>query len=214
MTTISKQDSNTQVAPELPDGCSRANQDDVWLRHIIESKAARVEEPRLKAQYIQRKLEIVEDRPWKAEISGRLLSIAHDVEQKALEAAAAAASDSIKFRHVTSVQVATIRQNKSLDVIHEPKSDDPAHANIVAYDIPMAPLLNDLAVPKISQEFIKKLCDSFRVDDSDKLSPLINIRSSVLERIKSSLEAAKDAPLSVSPHSQSDPVGPPSQATE
>ncbi|HJE25526.1 MAG TPA: hypothetical protein K8W01_17895 [Methylorubrum populi] len=206
MTTIPEQDSSTSCAPRLPDGCSLADENDIWLRHIIEAKATRVEEPRLKAQYIQRKLELVTDRPWQAEISGRLLSIANDVSEKAEAAANASESESIKFRHVASVAVATVRQNKLLDVVHEPKKDDPAHSNIVAYNVPMAPLLNDQAVPKVSQEFIKKLCDSFRVDDADNLTALHAMRSEVISKSQAPSTNSTSEPPAASQLQQFVPV--------
>ena len=151
-----------------------AHASDNWLRHILEGNAVRVSAPRLKAKYLTDKLEVVANRPWKAEISGRLLSLALDIA----EFAERKSSDrpGLRFRHVAFVEVISVRQVREWDVYSEPKPDDQAHANLVAYKIEMAPVLNPHATQKISHEFVKSIVERIQVCDAENLEPLTKLR--------------------------------------
>ncbi len=160
----------------------QANNDDHWLRHIIEGGAVRSKAPRLKEKYIENKLDFVIERPWEAEISGRLLSKAMDIRERA--DAAAAHSASLKFRQIAYVAVQKVRQDTNLDVYFEP-NEDPAHANLVVLKVPLAPPLsppvpdNSSANPvkKIAHEFVKNLAAMFLVCDANDLAPLEALRA-------------------------------------
>ncbi|QKD03351.1 hypothetical protein [Mesorhizobium loti] len=128
----------------------------------------RVDKPRLKAKYIEDRLLEVKDRPWTAEISGRLLSKAVDIEQKAVAEANKVNRPGIRFRAVAIAKVEAI-EDDYFDVFAEPKGYDPAHANIVLRQ-PMPTVmvepLDQRATPKVSHEFVKRLCDKFDVYDA------------------------------------------------
>jgi hypothetical protein len=150
-----------------------ADASDCWLRHILEGDAVRVTAPRLKAKYFANRLEFVTDRPWQAELSGRLLSLALDIAERAEKEALK--HPSLRFRHVAYIGVVSVRQEQNWDVFAEP-NDDQAHANLVAYNIEMAPVLEATAEPKISHAFIKGILDRVQVCEAANLEPLTILR--------------------------------------
>jgi hypothetical protein len=156
--------------------CRHAADSDHWLRHILENGATRVDHPRLKKKYLENKFEFVVGEDWVAEISGRLLSIANDIEDFAVNAAAQSASPGIKFRQVAVILVTQARQTPGVDVCFDPKDDDPAHANLVAYEIPLAEPMQDGLPPKYSAEFFKNLSERFLVFNAENLVALEQLR--------------------------------------
>jgi hypothetical protein len=164
-----------------PDPWFLADQDDVWLHHVIKGKTLNATAPYVKPSYIRQTLARVEGRPWAGEISGRLLSRAFDIIERATAAAASAGTTpTIKFRHVIYVGVGAVR-GPNLDIFAEP-TDDEAHANFVVYTIPEAPQLPDVpqlthVVPtKISHEFLLSIAALFSVCPADDISPLEQLR--------------------------------------
>lgn len=152
-----------------------ADAGDHWFRHILEGDAVRATAPRLKIKYVANRLEIVANRPWAAEISGRLLSMASDIEERATREALA--NPTLRFRHVAFIEVVSARQVQHWDVFAEPKDDDPAHANLIAYKIEMAPVMEANAEQKISHEFVKKIVDRMHVCDAANLDQLTRLRA-------------------------------------
>jgi hypothetical protein len=165
-----------------PDSFWPAHIDDIWLRHILEGKALRANEPRVKATYIANKFEKVADRPWAAEVSGRLLSEANDIAEKAEREAANACNPGIKFRHVIYIDVRVVRLINGFDVYAEPRDDDSAHANCVIRKIEFAPSLNVTAGPKFAHEPFKKLADLLKACDAANLSVIESLRTDVLNK--------------------------------
>jgi hypothetical protein len=164
-------------APSAPEPAyRRADDDDHWLRHILENGAVQKKAPRLKARYVADRLELVGERPWKAEISGRLLSVADDIAGHAQAEAAAIGKEGIRFRYVAFIKVCGVRQDVNMDVYAEPTIKDPAHANLVAYQLPLANSLQDSAPRKVAHEFVKALCDLIQVCDAADLTPIEAVR--------------------------------------
>jgi hypothetical protein len=169
----------SDTLPQLPPEAafSLADAADHWFRHILEGKQVRANAPRFKAKYIEDRLEAPEQpRPWKREISGRLLSKANDIAERAVAEASRIGAESIKFRHVAYVAVATVRQDPNWDVFAEPKDDDLAHANLVVYNVPLAPEMTAGTHPKIGHELVRGLADHFQVCDATDLSPIEALR--------------------------------------
>jgi hypothetical protein len=161
----------------LPDdGYWLADIADCWLRHVIEANAVRTITPRLKTKYLENHLELVTGRPWEAEISGRLLSLANDIREKAEAEAAKIGKQGIRFRHVAYIMVSSVRTGHNWDVYAEPNEDD-AHANLVAFQVRMAPALTPDAQPKFAHEFLKVICDSIQICDENALGPLEALRA-------------------------------------
>lgn len=119
-------------------------------------------------------------RPWQAELSGRLLSTAVDIAERAHTAAAALGNPAaIRFRHVIYVSVAVVRRDSNLNVYAEPNCGDHAHANFVAMTVPMAPqMTTPPQPPKVAHEFAKRVAALFDVCNADDLAPLENLRVS------------------------------------
>lgn len=132
--------------------------------------------PRLHAKYIAERLRAASERPWGAEISGRLLSKAHDIASFAISEAARINHLSIKFRHVAFIEVRAVRKDPNLDVFAEPNDRDPAHANLVAYKIPEAHIMRSGVSPKISHDFVRELCSLIQVCDANDLSAIEMLR--------------------------------------
>lgn len=57
--------------------------------------------------------------------------------------------------------VKKVRQQPGLDVLVEPTLDDPAHANLVAYKVPLAQGMVSGVPPKMSQDFAKAVVALF-----------------------------------------------------
>jgi len=106
-------------------------------------------------------------------MSGRILSRATDIEARAR---AAAAASGLKFRHVMYSRVSAVRDNPDLDVFVEPLDDDAAHANFVAYRVPMAQELTPGHRPKMSQDFVRAVVMLFDVCDASDITPLERLR--------------------------------------
>jgi hypothetical protein len=157
------------------DGYWLADDDDCWVRHVLEAKSVRG--PRLKVKYLENCLELVTGRPWEAEISGRLLSLANDIREKADAEAARIGKPGIRFRHVAYIMVVSVRAGLNWDVYAEPNEDDEAHANLVAYQVRMAPVLSPDAHPKFEHEFLKIICDNMQICDESDLGPLEALRA-------------------------------------
>jgi hypothetical protein len=135
----------------------------------------RATSPPVKVSYLEKELQLVSGRQWEAEISGRLLSEANDIRERAIGAATARQSNSIKFRHVIYVKVSDVRKNDNLDVYAEP-NEDHAHANLVAKKMPEAPQITVQATPKVAHEIYRALAAILSVCDADDLSPVEKLR--------------------------------------
>lgn len=148
---------------------------DHWLRHIIESKAVRAEAPRVKIKYLEEKFEAVTDRPWAAELSGRLLSMAFNIKEVAELAARNVGSQSIKFRHVIYASVSVLRDIECVDVYHEP-TEDAAHANCVLVgDVFVVPL-DATSQQKIAHEPLRRLANVLQCCDAENIAVLEQLR--------------------------------------
>jgi hypothetical protein len=65
----------------------RAGPTDQWIRHLIEGRGATLDRSntphRVREKHLQNKFKTVPGKPWAQELSGRALSLARDVRQKA-----------------------------------------------------------------------------------------------------------------------------------
>lgn len=132
---------------------------DTWIHHIIQSKAIREGELRVKARYMQDRIDEVNDdpeRPWEAEISGRLLSDCDGIAGFATDKAAALGGPpSFRLRAVAAVSVKRLRAG-GFDVLLDPVPGDPAHAVLTIPGLERV-ADKDGGEPAISQELVRKL---------------------------------------------------------
>jgi hypothetical protein len=99
--------------------------------------------------------------------------LATDIDAHAKRVATA---NGMIFRHVIYVNVYAVKQIQGLDVFIEPVDEDRAHANLVAYGIPMAHALTPGQPLKISQDFMRGLVSVFSVCDAANLMPIEQLR--------------------------------------
>lgn len=151
-----RQDDGLTVA-----GIRPAADADTWIHHIIQGKAIRETEPRVKAKYVEDRIDEVRgdpERSWEGEISGRLLSACDDIEGfAAAKAASIGGPPSFKLRAVAAVQVAKLRAH-GFDVHLDPVPDDHAHAVLTIPRMERI-IAKDGGDPAISQELVRRLAD-------------------------------------------------------
>jgi len=109
-------------------------------------------------------------------MSGRLLSLAYNIREKADEAAAHINRVGIYFRFVMFTRIDAVRADQNLDVCAEKTNDDPAHANLIAYKVQMAPALAPGQAPKMAHDFAQAIAAIFSVCDSADLTPIEQLR--------------------------------------
>jgi hypothetical protein len=150
--------------PDLPDDVSRASDEDTWLRHLIvdgEVTSAGTLHPNA-LRNLLRRFDRQGSRRWAHGISGRLKSLANDVEERAHSEAAAwnrrNNSSSGQFRGVFFQRINAIRafDQGTYDVIHfVADKNDPAHGGIIRF----SPL------PRVNQyvphHVVRALCEFF-----------------------------------------------------
>jgi hypothetical protein len=158
-----------------------ADAGDHWLHHVLQGKALRSDHPRVKTKYLENCFEEVDDKPWASEMSGRALSLALDIRERAEAAAIASGAASIRFRHVIYAEVATVRSAGNLNVYVEPIDGDDAHANFVILEMPPLPYRTP-ADPKQSHDIFRQIAAMLRVCDASNLSPLEALRQQVSPR--------------------------------
>jgi hypothetical protein len=155
----------------------RADDDDHWLRHVLEGGFVRGSNPsRVHANSLQKKILLTSTGPWAAELSGRLLSLATNIAAFAEEAAKRANSDSIKFRCVIYSKVATLRSDANVDVYRTPTTGDEAHADLVLYQVIYARKLDPSAADKLEHEQFRRLAAKLCVCPASDLRALETLR--------------------------------------
>jgi hypothetical protein len=142
-----------------------------WVRHLLEPTAIRKTEPRMREGYIRNKLTPVQDRPWQAEISGRLLSLAFDWQLVAIREAHLIGQQHIKFRGVAFVDEADLLADGPPNFCVQPDSicRDWAHANLVAWRAPLAEIDPDAPErpQRISQETARALAKALKLAETN-----------------------------------------------
>jgi hypothetical protein len=167
-----------QPSADLPYRAADAH--DYWFRHLIEGRGNTIRQGRVQALYLQRTFKPpVAQRPWALELSGRMLSLATDIRQKAQATASELSSRSTRvfeFHHVAYANVGMLRDRDGLDVFVERIQGDPAHANFVILE-PLTP------VPQLSPADRKQTHQIFRdiaalleLCDAADLTPLKSLR--------------------------------------
>ena len=134
-----------------------ADDADRWVRHLIEPNS--LKNNRITEAYIRRYLEPVSNRPWQAEISGRLLSLAFDWRSVAAREVRRIGQDHFRFRGMAYVDVATLRTaSQNFDVLRSGTFLDWAHANLVAWNAPLAEADPGVIVrPRVSADVTRSL---------------------------------------------------------
>lgn len=122
---------------------TRAADGDIWFHHIIAGGKYSRDPLRVRDTYIAREFDPTSptaERPWEAELSGRLLSKSANIREFAEEVAARFNNPGIKFRAVLHAKVADLRAN-GWDVWDDPTDDDPAHAVLTVPQLNPVPVL-------------------------------------------------------------------------
>jgi hypothetical protein len=149
---------------------------DNWLRHIVEGGALRANVPRVRAKYLENKFQRVAERPWALELSGRALSLATDIREKADQAAnELGGPPKFKLRAVALGSVRRFRDHGNLDVFIEPTSRDPAHTNLVIVNEP-PPVQNLSPTAKEPHEIYRQIATILKVYDPDVLEQVEVLR--------------------------------------
>jgi len=133
-------------------------------------------DPRVKARYLQDRFDRVDDKPWTYELSGRALSLALDIreraDQKAIELGG---PPQFRFHHAIYGEVKAFKAHGNLAVYIEP-TDDPAHSNLVILREPDAVQYLQDAAPKESHDIYRQIAALFKVCDAGDLAPLESLR--------------------------------------
>ena len=125
-----------------------ATDNDVWLRPVTNSSHLKGGGSRIHHGELKKWLGPPDDaaKPWKLELSGRLLSLANSIsadakskvdrQRQSLNDRGLDIPSSIQYCGVLYRKVADVRAiiEMTCDVIFEPTGIDPAHANIVVMD--------------------------------------------------------------------------------
>jgi hypothetical protein len=88
----------------------------------------------LKASYLRDKLEPTSDKQWARELSGRVLSLAFDIREKAEKECQG--RQGFRFRHLVYGPASSIRARAEYDVFLDEITGDKAHANLVLWKEP------------------------------------------------------------------------------
>lgn len=148
----------------------KAKDNDYWLRHLIEGENKTVfKDPlKIRPKYLENKFEDVTGKPWASELSGRALSLAKDIREKADSIATSLnnppGSSGFRFRHLSYSSVKKLRDegNGAFDIYIEPTEEDPAHANLVIINKISPPIiLNSAADAKQGHEIYRRLAENF-----------------------------------------------------
>jgi hypothetical protein len=115
----------------------RAGPTDQWIRHLIEGRGATLDRSnvphRVREKYLQNTFKTVLGKPWAQELSGRALSLALDIREKA-QSESQKLSDrgdrKFDFHHVVHGPVNHLAAHSNLGVFIEPVDGDIAHANL------------------------------------------------------------------------------------
>jgi hypothetical protein len=124
----------------------------------------------------------VTERPWARELSGRALSLATDIREKADQAAnELGGPPKFKLRAIAHGNVQRFRDHGNLDVFIEPTTPyDPAHANLVIVDEPPpVPHLSSAAGSKEPHEIYRQIAARLDVYDPDALEQLEALRPTI-----------------------------------
>jgi hypothetical protein len=114
----------------------RAGDDDYWIYQVLQKGVVRSTAPRINAAKLAALFRPADGKPWSAEISGRLLSLAIDIREFAQRRAAT--TPSFKFRHLLDISVSEVRKLSGFDVWLTPNDDDSAHSDLT-YSGPSLP---------------------------------------------------------------------------
>lgn len=173
----------------------KAKDNDHWLRHLIEGESSTIyKNPlRIRAKYLENKFKDVTGKPWASELSGRALSLAKDIREKAELAATCLNKPpertGFRFRHLAYASVKKLREegDGDVDVYLEPtkkedlkptQEEDPAHANLVIIHQLSPPIsLSPKADPKQGHEIFRRLAENFiKVCDEQHISEVEALR--------------------------------------
>jgi hypothetical protein len=153
------------------------------LRHLIEGrrKTLQREKPRVRATYLRDKFKSPETvRPWFKELSGRALSLASDIREKAERAAADLTRPErpFQFHDVAYGSIQLFTDHGNLAVFIEPRpDDDDAHANLVILKEPPPIQYLSQADAKQPHEIYRQIARLLETCDAADLSPLEALRT-------------------------------------
>jgi hypothetical protein len=157
---------------------------DCWVRHLLESSAIRTTEPRIRDGYLAKELVPVKDKPWQAEISGRLLSLAFDWRDAAAREERLIGQSHIRFRGMAFVDTSDLLAAgpPNFSVLADATLWDWAHANLVAWRAPLAEV--DADAPerpeRVSQEVARSLARLLKLAETQgQLNDLESRRSAL-----------------------------------
>ncbi len=158
---------------------TRAAGGDVWFHHIIAGNKYSRSPLRVRDTYVGERFDPTSptaERPWEAELSGRLLSKSPNIRGFAETVATAINKPGIKFRAVIHAKVADLRA-KGCDVWDDPTDDDPAHAvltiaqmnvvRVLASAPPMPP-----EARRIDQEIIRVIAAQLNLTEAQDIQAL------------------------------------------
>jgi hypothetical protein len=135
--------------------CKPARDADHWSHHVIAIRP--ISHSKLNISYVRHIFKVLPNRKWDAEISGRLLSLAFDLEPFAKKKSIAIGKRLHGYAHAL---VTDIRNHPYLDAIWAAICEDFAHANVIAENIEFAPI--DPMSParrRVSDKVCKKIME-------------------------------------------------------
>jgi hypothetical protein len=132
----------------------------------------------VKAKYLENKFRRVTEKLWARELSGRALSLATDIVEKAEQAASELGGPpKFRLRAIAYGNVQRLRNHGNLDVFIEPTLGDPAHSNLVIVrEPPPVEHLNAAANSKEPHEIYRQIAARLEVCDPEAIQQLDVLR--------------------------------------
>lgn len=157
-----------------------ADDTDRWVRHLIEPRS--VKNNRVTEAYIRRYLAPVVGKPWQAEISGRLLSLAFDWRKIADREVQRLSEPQFRFYGMAYVDLVDLRASASnFDVFPTPRCADWAHADLVAWNAPLADVDPGVSIRRISADVARTLASVLNLAASDAQFAAFEVRRASID---------------------------------
>jgi hypothetical protein len=155
------------------------------MRHLLEGSATKSTPPRVREGYLRNQLRLVAGRPWQAAISGRLLSLAFDWRLAAEREVSFIGQAAIRFRGVahTAIDSPLAAGPPNFAFEYEPLISDCAHANLIVWRAPLAPIDPSLqeAPRRISQDVLRALASLLKLAESDAELKALETRRAAID---------------------------------
>lgn len=146
-----------------------SNSQECWIRHLLEGGAIRNNPPRIRVGYLHNQLKPVSGFPWQAAMSGRLLSLAFDWQLAAEREVSLIGRPGLQFRGVAHMDInaplAAGPPNFGFE--YQPRISDCAHANLIVWRAPLAPVDTPDGPRRISQDVLRALAALLNLAESD-----------------------------------------------